>query len=251
VFVAFLENHDQVANSPHGERLRQRSHPGAHRALSALLLLGPWTPMLFQGEEWASRRKFLFFADLGGELPALVAKGRREFLAQFPSYASRAIQDILPEPSALSSFEDCKLDWEQDLASPLGQQSLALHRDLLKIRGSDPVIRDCLTRAAAQSAAQPLRAFEAAVLADRALALRYFDAHDERDRLLVMNLACEVDLVPAPEPLLAPPPGSSWQLMWSSEDARYGGYGVPDELSDGRGWHLPAYSTLLFKASDA
>ena len=62
-FVAFLENHDQVANSAHGRRLHQLTTPGRYRALTALILLWPGTPMLFQGQEFASSRPFLYFAD--------------------------------------------------------------------------------------------------------------------------------------------------------------------------------------------
>src|SRR6266481_1032450 len=49
-FVAFIENHDQVSNTAAGERLRFQSSPGRYRAMTALLLLGSWTPLLFQGE---------------------------------------------------------------------------------------------------------------------------------------------------------------------------------------------------------
>src|SRR5207244_2399509 len=62
-FVNFLENHDQVANSGHGLRLPAVSSPGLRRALTALLLLAPGTPLLFQGQEFASSKPFLYFAD--------------------------------------------------------------------------------------------------------------------------------------------------------------------------------------------
>src|SRR5205814_7371570 len=58
-FVNFLENHDQVANSGDGRRLAHLSPPGLHRTLTALLLLAPGTPLLFQGQEYASSKPFL------------------------------------------------------------------------------------------------------------------------------------------------------------------------------------------------
>ena len=67
-FVAYLENHDQVANSAHGKRLHQVTSPGRFRALTALLLLGPATPMLFQGQEFNATSPFLYFADQKREL---------------------------------------------------------------------------------------------------------------------------------------------------------------------------------------
>jgi maltooligosyltrehalose trehalohydrolase len=86
-FVNFLENHDQVANSGDGLRLHSIAPAGLHRALTALLLLAPGTPMLFQGQETGSTRPFLYFADHVQPLAGLVAKGRKKFLAQFASLA--------------------------------------------------------------------------------------------------------------------------------------------------------------------
>ena len=74
-FVAFLENHDQVANSARGLRLHRLSGPGRLRALTALTLLAPGTPMLFMGQEFAASSPFLFFADHPEELARLVRTG--------------------------------------------------------------------------------------------------------------------------------------------------------------------------------
>jgi maltooligosyltrehalose trehalohydrolase len=84
-FVAYLENHDQVANSVFGRRLHQQSSPGRHRAITAWTLLGPATPMLFQGQVFSSSAPFLFFADHREELRDSIRNGRREFLSQFAS----------------------------------------------------------------------------------------------------------------------------------------------------------------------
>ncbi|HKU37043.1 MAG TPA: malto-oligosyltrehalose trehalohydrolase [Polyangiales bacterium] len=237
-FVAYLENHDQVANSARGERVWRQSRAASHRALTSLLLLGPWTPLLFQGQEWSSAAPFLFFADHAEELAAAVRRGRGEFLAQFPSYASRAVQEQLAEPAAQSTFTASKLDWDTDFSSERAQQSLALHRDLLQLRHGDALLR----AANAGSAA-----LDAAVLSDTCLALRV-SAPDGAERLLIVNLANELELRPAPEPLLAPPAGGRWQLRWSSEALRYGGNGVPDAPLDERGWQLPGPAALWFES---
>ena len=55
-FVTYMENHDQVANSASGKRLHQLAAPGRHRAMTAWMLLGPATPMLFQGQEFSSSK---------------------------------------------------------------------------------------------------------------------------------------------------------------------------------------------------
>src|SRR5262249_19456637 len=63
-FVNYIQNHDQIANSIHGDRAHVLASAGCYRAMTALLLLSPQTPMLFQGQEFASSRPFCFFSDL-------------------------------------------------------------------------------------------------------------------------------------------------------------------------------------------
>ena len=99
-FVTFLENHDQVANTGRGARVRQLASPGRYRAMTALLLLGPGTPMLFQGQEFGSTRPFYFFADHGADLAKLVREGRAKFLQQFPSLAAADILALVPDPGS-------------------------------------------------------------------------------------------------------------------------------------------------------
>src|SRR6185503_21040701 len=129
--VHFLENHDQVANSGFGDRLLALSNPGSYRALTALLLLGPQIPMLFQGQETGTRKPFRFFVDHDDELSKLVRHGRARFLTQFARLATPEAQAALPDPSARATFDDCILDArERDLDAPMVQ----LHRDLIALR---------------------------------------------------------------------------------------------------------------------
>ena len=72
-FVHFLQNHDQVANSAAALRTHLLTTPGRHRALTALLLLGPQTPMLFMGQEFSASNPFYYFADHEPELAKLVS----------------------------------------------------------------------------------------------------------------------------------------------------------------------------------
>ena len=85
-FVTYLENHDQVANSALGLRLRDQTSPGRYRAMTALWLLAPQTPMLFQGQELGTSKPFLYFSDHRDHLADLVREGRREELAGFPEH---------------------------------------------------------------------------------------------------------------------------------------------------------------------
>jgi maltooligosyltrehalose trehalohydrolase len=228
-FVGYLENHDQVANSVSGARFHQLTSPGRHRALTALLLLGPWTPMLFQGQEFGSSRPFLYFADQPAALAPAVRKGRAEFLRQFPSIAGRDMADRLADPGARETFEGCRLvPAERDADSPLAR----LHRDLLALRRADPVI-----------AAQGADGLDGAVLAEEAFCLRWLEPRG-RDRLLLVNLGPQLDRPSMAEPLVAPPDVRGWRVLWSSEDPRYGGAGTP-ELDDADGIRIAAHAALL------
>jgi maltooligosyltrehalose trehalohydrolase len=212
-FVTFLQNHDQVANSAHGERLHRLTSPGRHRALTALLLLAPGTPMLFQGQEFSASAPFLYFADHPGELGGLVRAGRTEFLAQFPAIATPETRAGLADPAHPDTFERCKLDHGE---RERHAQAVALHHDLLALRRGDPAF-----------AAQGREGIAGAVLGTAAFALR-FSGGAHGDRLVVINLGADLDLAIVSEPLLAPPRGERWSLAWSSEHPRYGGGGTPD-----------------------
>ena len=212
-FVLYLENHDQVANSARGARLAALAAPGRLRAMTALLLLAPGTPFLLQGQEFASSRPFVYFADHGPPLAKQVADGRAAFLAQFPSLASRELRARLPDPAAADTFARCKLDLDERERHAAWY---ALHRDLLALRRSDPAFRR-----------QRADLVHGAVLGREAFSLRYLGETDAEDRLLLVNLGRDLALTPAPEPLLAPPAGARWNLRWSSEDPRYGGAGTP------------------------
>jgi maltooligosyltrehalose trehalohydrolase len=201
--------------------------------MTALLLLGPQTPLLFQGQEFAATAPFLYFADHEEKLAALVRKGRASFLRQFPSIAEAADADphVIAEPSRPETFERCKLDFREREEHA---EVYALHRDLLRLRREDDGFG---------SGRSDL--VHAAVLSPHALLLRF--SCEAGDRLLVVNLGPDLDLSSAPEPMLAPPEARDWRLLWSSEDPRYGGSGSGEPYALG-GFRLPAESALAFAA---
>jgi len=234
-FVHFTQNHDQIANTLYGERLNALTSPGRYRAVTALLLLGPQTPLLFMGQEYGASQPFTFFADHKPELARQVHSGRREFVAQFKPYATGPAQARVPDPANVDTFTRCKLDFaEREEHPPLYE----LHKDLLRIRRQDPVI-----------SRQDRYALDGAVLGADAFLLRWFDP-EAGDRLLVVNFGDEAELRPAPEPLLAPPEGRRWKLLWSSEDPRYGGFGIVDPHTD-TGWIVPGESAVLLQSVSA
>jgi maltooligosyltrehalose trehalohydrolase len=215
--VAFLENHDQVANSAVGERLHRMSSPGRYRAMVALMLLGPATPLLFQGEEFASSRPFLFFADHANELAGLVGDGRRKFLEQFVSMSPDMTERLAP-PCDVVTFEACKLDLTERASH---RPTYDLYRDLIALRRTDGVFGAGCSR------------LDGAVLSHSSLVLRFFGRAPGDDRLLLVTLGPDEVLSRLPEPLLAPPLAASWEVAWSSEHPRYGGGGTPPLYRDG------------------
>lgn len=230
-FVTFIQNHDQIANSLWGRRIHMITSAAKARAMAALLLLGPNTPMLFQGQEFAASAPFLYFADHNPELAALVAKGRAEFLSQFPSIAaSPDTKDLIPNPELRETFEQCKLDHSERTKNAA---VFELYKDLIALRKANPSILF----------ARP-GSFDGAVLGATAFLLRYF-GEGGRDLLLLVNFGQALHLDPAPEPLLAPVNGKAWSLLWSSEEPRYGGGGTPVVDDEEAGWRLPAEAAVL------
>lgn len=230
-FINFIQNHDQLANSGSGKRIHLLTSPNRYRALTALFLLAPQTPMLFQGQEFAATSPFFYFADHKDEIAYLVARGRSQFLAQFRSLATPEMQARLPDPGDPLTFTHSKLNLDDRY---LHKEEYALHRDLLKLRRNDPVF---------QASQQSCR-IEGAVLNADAFAIRFFGENPGDDRLLLINLNRDIHLVPAPEPLLAPPEECVWDVIWASEDPCYGGMGMPPWPRKGN-WHIQGESAVV------
>jgi maltooligosyltrehalose trehalohydrolase len=229
MFVTYIQNHDQIANSGSGLRCHQLTSPGRYRAMTALMLLGPGTPMLFQGQEFGASSPFYFFADHNEQLAEMVRRGRAEFLSQFPRIACPEIQVRLPDPSDPRSFEHSKLDLSERQRHA---ETYRLHRDLLTLRRQDLALRS-----------QRAGGIDGAVLDSEAFVIRYF-ADDDLDRLLVVNLGRDLHLHPAAEPLLAPPEQMQWDILWSSEHPCYGGSGTPP-LETEKGWRILAEAAVV------
>ncbi len=228
-FVNFFENHDQIANSVSGKRMHQLTSPGRYRAFAALLILAPGTPMLFQGQEFGSSRPFHYFADHEEEMAELVRKGRLEFLTQFPTIAQDAVKACIAHPDRPETFRECRLDWSE---YERHAEMVALHKDLIALRKSDPAFR-----------MQRVGGVDGAVLGDEAFLIRFFLDYAD-DRLLLVNLGSDLELSSAPEPLLAPPSGKAWKMLWTSEHPRYGGTGTVYPESE-KGWLITGHSAIV------
>ncbi len=104
-FVMCLQNHDQIGNRAMGDRLTTLADPGKLRAATALLLLSPFIPMLFMGEENGATSPFLFFTSHNDELAGLVREGRRAEFKHFAAFQDPARRDAIPDPNSPATFE--------------------------------------------------------------------------------------------------------------------------------------------------
>lgn len=227
-FVAFIENHDQCANSLRGDRLARMGDPAMLRAVTALLLLGPQIPMLFQGQEWGSTRPFTYFADFDGALAAAVWTGRQDFLEQFPCVRSSRILN----PCDRATFEGCRLDWDERARNT---HWLALHRDLIAIRRSDVTLT-----------ARGAHGLDSATPWPEIGALRFAGATADEDRLLIVNTGIDRKVPTVPDPLFAAGYDRGWDLVISTDAHEYGGRGVVPPWSED-GWIFPGRSAVLLK----
>jgi len=144
----------------------------------------------------------------------------------------------LCDPGSPSTFERCKLDFNERQQQ---SQIYDLHKDLIKLRKTHSAFRLHETGAR----------MDGAVLSASSFVLRFFAAEDLEDetagdRILIVNLGADMELSPAPEPLLAPPAGTMWSLLWSSDDPCYGGEGAypPENVL---GWNIPGNCAFVMK----
>jgi maltooligosyltrehalose trehalohydrolase len=229
-FVNYIQNHDQIANYAHGQRIHELSSLAQFRAISALLLLAPQTPLIFQGQEFAASSSFHYFADHHPQLGKLICEGRAREHAQFPSVAQPEMQACLRDPTSTETFERCKLRFAERTHGYHGR-IYTMHKDLLRLRRDEPVLRRVHQRGD----------IDGSVIGPDAFFLRYFDKAND-DRLLLINLGTDLILGIIPDPLLAPPLKKQWEIQWSSEDPRYGGSGTPPPETHGEKWRLPGES---------
>lgn len=206
-FVYCIQNHDQIGNRPLGDRLTESIGLDAYRAASGLLLLSPYTPLLFQGQEWAASTPFLFFTDHNEDLGKLITKGRREEFSHFAGFSG----DSVPDPQAISTFEESKLDWAE-AEQPGHREVQALYRDLLALRLNIPLIRE------------PHRDnFKAVKIEEDSIAFRYYASEGQADLLVVVNLQGPLNFDLASQEIGRLGTGQTWEAILTTSDPAYGG----------------------------
>ena len=198
-FALCISNHDQVGNRAFGERLHQLTSPEAYRAASALLLLAPYTPMLFMGQEWGASTPFLYFTEHNEELGRLVTEGRRKEFARFPEFRDPEVARTIPDPQSAETFTKSKLEWSEITSEPHAAL-LALHRECLRLRASDRAFRP-----------ETREGWEVADIGAMTVRLRGADC----EWLIVAHLAAA--------PFTHRFSGGKWEAVFSTNESRFGG----------------------------
>src|SRR5262249_46215092 len=207
-FVSCLQNHDQVGNRAFGQRLHHQIDLAPWRAASALLLCSPATPLLFMGQEWAASSPFLFFTDHHGELGRQVTEGRRREFRHFSAFTDPATRERIPDPQAAATFEASRLDWSERQRPPHAGV-LALYRELLQLRRTEPALR-----------ATSRDSYAVTAVGDSTLALLR-RAADGPALLLVCRLRGSGRIGLSDLPLLREHSAPRWDIVLTTEDTAF------------------------------
>ena len=229
-FVVFMQNHDQVGNRPGGERLGHMISPAQRRLGAATVLLSPFVPMLFMGEEYGEPHPFLYLTDHGD--PALVEavrQGRRE------EFAQHDWDDAAPDPQDIASFARSRLQLALHQEGE-HRELHAFYRALLALRRELPALTD-------PEAERTVTAREA----ERVVLLQA--TGDEGEVVALLGFADAEGTVSLPVP------AGTWVKRLDAGDPRFGGEGAtgPDTIqSDGAvELTMPPHVVLVYARQDS
>lgn len=135
-FLGYIQDHDQVGNRAMGDRVGQIAGLERAKIAAAIVLLGPFVPMIFQGEEWACSSPFQYFADHEPEMAKLVSEGRR---TEFAAFGWKP--EEIPDPEDRETFLRSKLNWDE-AAQPRHAEMLEWYRNLIRLRKTTPALNN-------------------------------------------------------------------------------------------------------------
>jgi maltooligosyltrehalose trehalohydrolase len=210
-FIVAAQNHDQVGNRPNGERLASLVPADRARLAAALVLLSPYIPLLFMGEEYGETAPFMYFIEHGDpDLVEAVRAGRKK---EFEAIGKAELQI---DPQSPETFERCKLEWGLRTRGH-GAQLLQLYTDLLTLRREEPALRPGMSVAHVEGSAD-----WCTVLRTMPFQGDIFDAvRAQRSLWYAFNLSGRAQHIPVPEEAT-----SSWRLRLGTDAEGYGGTGL-------------------------
>jgi maltooligosyltrehalose trehalohydrolase len=206
-FVVCAQNHDQIGNRMEGDRLSALTDFESLKLAAGAVLLSPFLPLLFMGEEYAETAPFLYFTSHGDPtLIEAVRRGRREEFAAF------SWQGEVPDPQDEETFRRCRLTRE-DSQSPTQRLLRDFYRELFRLRRQIPALSDLA-----------MERCRAIALGERTLLVHRW--HDESAVLFLLNFAtCQTDV-------RAHSPAGRWVKVLHSADPHWDGIGdIPTVLN--------------------
>jgi maltooligosyltrehalose trehalohydrolase len=214
-FVVSAQNHDQVGNRPEAERLAVLVPPEKLRLAAALVLLSPYLPMLFMGEEYGETAPFLYFTDHGD--PALIEAVRDGRKREFVAIEHHGHP---PDAQAEETFVRSRLRWDDRSREP-GASLLRLYTDLAALRREEPALRPGESELLVHGEHE-----WCTVLRTMILTGDIFDAVRARRTVFqAFNLGDTPRDIPVPDEA-----AGSWRLRLFTDAAGYGGRGEASEI---------------------
>ncbi|UHG94650.1 malto-oligosyltrehalose trehalohydrolase [Spirosoma oryzicola] len=198
-FVVFSQNHDQIGNRKLGERSSQLYSFGMQKLLAGAVLVSPYLPLLFMGEEWGETNPFLYFVSHADEtVIEAVRQGRQEEFAAFHDEGD----DPVPDPQDKITYVQSHLQWERLHQKP-HQTMLRYYQTLIKLRLHHPALRTLNREQLAVTAQE----------AQRTLTLHRW--HKDQHVLCLLNFSS------FPQRVCLPVEGSQWQKLFDSADQQW------------------------------
>jgi maltooligosyltrehalose trehalohydrolase len=215
-FVVFTQNHDQIGNRMNGERLGHLADFEAVKVAAGVMLLSPFIPLLFMGEEYAETSPFQYF--VSHEDPALIEAVRQGRRNEFKAFRWNA---DAPDPQDPETFQRSKLHWDLQNCEP-HRRLRDFYTEMLRLR----------KQFAALGTADTARVHATPFEEERVLLFHRSDATDE--------LLAVVNFRRAPAELRFALGNAEWKKLLNSRDPLWGGPGsvLPDVLSGDQPQHL-------------
>ena len=225
-FIVFSQNHDQVGNRPQGDRLTHKVCFEALKLAAATVILSPFIPLIFMGEEYGETAPFAFFiSHSDADLVEAVRRGRRAEFAAFHW------QGEIPDPQDDATFLHAKLNHETRHAER-HRVLYEFYRELLRLRRAIPALADL------NKDAMNVRGYENEQV-------MFVHRRREIGQAIVAESFGRADIT-----ITLPIPSGSWRKLIDSTDAKWGGSGstIPQELHSAGAFalSLPPRSVVAF-----
>lgn len=234
-FIVFSQNHDQVGNRKLGERSSQLYSFSTQKLMAGAVLVSPYLPLLFMGEEWGETNPFLYFVS-HAELTLIeaVRQGRQEEFADFHGDDDEPV----PDPQDEATFVRSQLQWDLLKQEP-HQTMLRYYQMLIRLRKQHPALRHLNRQQLAVTVQEE----------QQTLVLHRW--HEDQHVRCLLNFSSE------PQTVSVPVDGGSWQKLLDSADPQWQGAdkaepsSAPDSIPDNNVITLSPESIVIYSLNDA